>query len=478
MIADDAVGIGRRGDVLEQPPQPLDRVAAPRLRGPTGRRLAARVDQRHGAAVARVHQHEVVRVLGAPPRRSVQVQPREEIGLRVGLQQHPDAAVEFGIVELARRDPDGFRQPVAGLRGRAAEREQADAGACEIAEDFDRRRIRGPGHAAVRLAVDKQRRHAAMPLDLGHRAAHRALLDGRLGPRRFELHAGFAQLQIDHRLSAPGVFRDPQRDTVQIDPLTWPDFRQRRRQQQREVHERLPAAAQNQAGVVFGAGLVEREADGRLDGLPGDPALGYLDRVHRGHRRIGPEDFDPLHVHLVFTAGLDPECDDGEERKREIQLAVCVPRPRRGLPRFARELDPPPVAALRQRDRRNGPFGPARVADFGGELDGFTGIANQHADLAERPLDGFPQKQIVERDALRGEPPRQRRRRPNRGQFAHRELAFQPLLVPRRIPSADAGPIEQNFRLLGPRRQGGHDDDHEGKSMFRIHASIVTQLRP
>ncbi len=136
VIPDDAIGVGRCGHVLEQPSQALDRVAAPGLRGPTRRRLAARVDQRHGMAIAGVQQHDVVRVLGAPPRRSVQIQPGEEIRPRVRLQQHLHATVELGVVELAGPDPDGLRQPVAGLGRRAAEGEQADAGSREIAEDF------------------------------------------------------------------------------------------------------------------------------------------------------------------------------------------------------------------------------------------------------------------------------------------------------------------------------------------------------
>lgn len=81
--------------MFDQTTQTLDGVATPLFRGPAWCELAARMDERHVASVAGIHQHDVVRMSFAPPPRRVQVETRKEIGIGVFGQQHHGALIKL-----------------------------------------------------------------------------------------------------------------------------------------------------------------------------------------------------------------------------------------------------------------------------------------------------------------------------------------------------------------------------------------------
>ena len=95
MIAHHAVGVGRLLDMLDEPPQRGRRVAPPGLRGP-GRHplVGGRVEEGLRLAIARIEGDQVVGMLLVPPAGRRQVEAREEIGVRIGIEQHLHALLE------------------------------------------------------------------------------------------------------------------------------------------------------------------------------------------------------------------------------------------------------------------------------------------------------------------------------------------------------------------------------------------------
>ncbi len=248
VVADHAVGIGRRLDVRDEPAQPLDRVAPPGLRGPARRRLAPRVDERHEFAVTRIHQHDVIGMRLAPPLRGVQVQAREEVGVGILFQQHQRPLIELREVVLPGRGPRGARKPVARLGRRCGERVQRDPCLREVAKDFRLGSVSCPGHAVVRLAIDEQRRRPVVHFNGGDALLGVPLLDGHGGhllvsqaPVQPDMRV--AQAQRDGLLSAESKQRHAHL-CLHAHLMPRSEFRQRRRQIERRAEQFSLSAAE------------------------------------------------------------------------------------------------------------------------------------------------------------------------------------------------------------------------------------------